>query len=191
VFLFRHVFNLDNELDEFNIFVSADNRYRLFVNGERVSYGPSIGDPSHQRYETVDIAKQYGDKIVTIQVDSNRFVDSRTPAKKFIKAKDIANILKDAIKINKDLLEDVFYFVSDYVEVYEPEDLEGHHIEEASKFILDDEVRNLQVELGELIGVELFVKLWNKHLKKIHGTYNPSEGFWAVINTDYKVSAFS
>mgnify|MGYP000312500456 FL=1 len=58
VFLFRHQFNLKNLVDEFNIFVSADNRYRLFVNGVRVCYGPSIGDTQHQRYETINIANQ-------------------------------------------------------------------------------------------------------------------------------------
>ncbi|MCK5781955.1 MAG: alpha-L-rhamnosidase N-terminal domain-containing protein [Flavobacteriales bacterium] len=70
VFLFRHDFNLEAEIEEFNIFVSADNRYRLFVNGERVSYGPSIGDPSHQRYETVDISKQLkvGENVIAAEV---------------------------------------------------------------------------------------------------------------------------
>ena len=70
VFLFRHEFKLEKEIEEFNIFVSADNRYRLFVNGERVSYGPSIGDPSHQRYETVDISKQLkvGENVIAAEV---------------------------------------------------------------------------------------------------------------------------
>ncbi len=70
VFLFRHEFLLENVVAEFNIFVSADNRYRLFVNGERVSYGPSIGDPSHQRYETVDISNhlKVGKNVIAAEV---------------------------------------------------------------------------------------------------------------------------
>ena len=70
VFLFRHEFNLENIEDAFNIFVSADNRYRLFVNGERVSYGPSIGDLAHQRYETVDISDQLkvGRNVIAAEV---------------------------------------------------------------------------------------------------------------------------
>ena len=36
--------------------MSADNRYRLFVNGEQVSSGPQRSDLMHWRYETVDLA---------------------------------------------------------------------------------------------------------------------------------------
>ncbi|MCK5823898.1 MAG: alpha-rhamnosidase [Ichthyobacteriaceae bacterium] len=70
VFLFRNDFKLDNVVEDFTIFVSADNRYRLFVNGEIVSYGPSAGDPSHQRYETVNIADKLkvGDNVIAAEV---------------------------------------------------------------------------------------------------------------------------
>ena len=70
VFLFRHVFNIESAVEEFNIFVSADNRYRLFVNGEIVSYGPLIGDTSHQRYETVNIADKLkvGENVIAAEV---------------------------------------------------------------------------------------------------------------------------
>ena len=70
VFLFRHQFNIENLTEEFNIFVSADNRYRLFVNGKSVCYGPSIGDTQHQRYETINIANQLkiGQNIIAAEV---------------------------------------------------------------------------------------------------------------------------
>lgn len=70
VFLFRHVFTLDKKMSEFIIFVSADNRYRLFVNGKRVCYGPSIGDTAHQRYETLNIADQLnvGKNVIAAEV---------------------------------------------------------------------------------------------------------------------------
>ena len=70
VFLFRHVFNLKKEVDKFNVFVSADNRYRLFVNGEIVCFGPSIGDLSHQRYETIDISDKLkvGENVIAAEV---------------------------------------------------------------------------------------------------------------------------
>ena len=35
---------------------SGDNRYQLFVNGQRAAWGPARGDLFHWRYETVDIA---------------------------------------------------------------------------------------------------------------------------------------
>jgi hypothetical protein len=40
----------------FVVHVSADNRYKLFVNGRFVSLGPARGDIFHWNYETVDLA---------------------------------------------------------------------------------------------------------------------------------------
>jgi alpha-L-rhamnosidase len=56
VFHFRRVFELDARPSSFVVHVSADNRYRLFVNGEQVSSGPQRSDLMHWRYETVDLA---------------------------------------------------------------------------------------------------------------------------------------
>jgi hypothetical protein len=57
VFHFRRVFEQRGKLDSFVIHVTADNRYQLFVNGERAALGPARGDLNHWRYETVDIAR--------------------------------------------------------------------------------------------------------------------------------------
>jgi len=56
VFNFRNSFELDKVPDGFTIYVSADNRYRLFVNGQEVSSGPARGSLEYWRYETVDIS---------------------------------------------------------------------------------------------------------------------------------------
>jgi alpha-L-rhamnosidase len=56
VYLFRRTILLNNKPDSFIIHVSADNRYKLFVNGEQVSLGPARGDLEHWYYETLDIA---------------------------------------------------------------------------------------------------------------------------------------
>jgi hypothetical protein len=56
VYHFRRVFDLDARPSRFVVHVSADNRYRLFVNGEPVSSGPQRSDLMHWRYETVDLA---------------------------------------------------------------------------------------------------------------------------------------
>ncbi len=56
VFLYRRNFDLPSVPKSFVIHVSADNRYRLFVNEKLVSSGPARGDINHWRYETVDIA---------------------------------------------------------------------------------------------------------------------------------------
>jgi alpha-L-rhamnosidase len=56
VYHFRRTFDLDSQPEKFIIHVSADNRYRLFVNGQSVCRGPARGDLMHWRFETVDIA---------------------------------------------------------------------------------------------------------------------------------------
>jgi len=56
VFHFRKSFQLDSVPQHFIIHTSGDNRYELFVNGERVLAGPARGDLNYWRYETIDIA---------------------------------------------------------------------------------------------------------------------------------------
>lgn len=56
VFHFRKTFELKAKPDEFIINISADNRYRLFVNGNSVCFGPERADLEHWHYETIDIA---------------------------------------------------------------------------------------------------------------------------------------
>lgn len=56
VFHFRKTFQLPAKPEEFIVHISADNRYRLFVNGNPVCSGPARGDMEHWRYETIDIS---------------------------------------------------------------------------------------------------------------------------------------
>ncbi|MEM9528893.1 MAG: alpha-L-rhamnosidase N-terminal domain-containing protein, partial [Bacteroidota bacterium] len=52
---FRREFTLDALPDSLAVMVSADNRYQLFLNGQRVGEGPARGDLLHWRYETYDL----------------------------------------------------------------------------------------------------------------------------------------
>jgi hypothetical protein len=56
VFHFRRILELPSRPERYVVHVSADNRYRLFVNGQQVSSGPQRSDLMHWRYETVDLA---------------------------------------------------------------------------------------------------------------------------------------
>ncbi len=56
VFLFRKDFTLTAIPDSFRVFLSADNRYRFYVNGTFICSGPAEGDLLNWRYETTDIA---------------------------------------------------------------------------------------------------------------------------------------
>jgi hypothetical protein len=55
VYHFRKSFLLNEKPQEFIIHVSADNRYKLYVNDTLVSFGPAKGDLYHWNFETVDI----------------------------------------------------------------------------------------------------------------------------------------
>ncbi|HTI57524.1 alpha-L-rhamnosidase C-terminal domain-containing protein [Mucilaginibacter sp.] len=56
VCLFRKVVNLENKPASYKVFVSGDNRYKLYVNGHLVSVGPARSDFYFWNYETVDLA---------------------------------------------------------------------------------------------------------------------------------------
>jgi hypothetical protein len=56
VFHFRKTLELPARPDSFVVHVSADNRYKLYVNGRQVSLGPARGDRDHWFYETVNLA---------------------------------------------------------------------------------------------------------------------------------------
>jgi len=56
VYHFRRSFELPAKPSSFVIHVTGDNRYQLYVNGERIVWGPARGDLNHWRFETVEIA---------------------------------------------------------------------------------------------------------------------------------------
>ena len=56
IFLFRHSLNLEVVPTSVEVKISADSRYRMYVNGVSVSFGPCKGDGQVWYYETVDIA---------------------------------------------------------------------------------------------------------------------------------------
>lgn len=70
VYIFRKVIDLQTKPSTYIIHVSADNRYKLFVNEKLVSLGPARGDLTHWNFETVDLAPylQAGKNIVAAKV---------------------------------------------------------------------------------------------------------------------------
>ncbi len=67
---FRNTFQMEDVPESYIIHISADNRYRLYVNEKEVCYGPQMGDMRHWRYESLDLAPflQEGQNIVAIEV---------------------------------------------------------------------------------------------------------------------------
>lgn len=67
---FRRTLTLDSIPASYRVRVSADNRFVLYVNGERVGDGPARGDLAHWRYELFDLAPfvHVGKNLVTATV---------------------------------------------------------------------------------------------------------------------------
>jgi hypothetical protein len=67
---FRHTLSLAAAPDSYIVRVSADNRFVLFVNGNRAGDGPARGDLVHWRYERFDLAPllKAGDNLITATV---------------------------------------------------------------------------------------------------------------------------
>ncbi|MBD2699040.1 family 78 glycoside hydrolase catalytic domain [Spirosoma sp. BT702] len=70
IFHFRKAIDLTQKPARFIVHVSADNRYRLFVNGKSVALGPARSDLQNWNYETIDLAPflQAGRNVLAAQV---------------------------------------------------------------------------------------------------------------------------
>lgn len=56
IYYFRKSIDVAVKPDSFIVYVSADNRYKLYVNGQLVSLGPARGDLNYWNYEKIDMA---------------------------------------------------------------------------------------------------------------------------------------
>lgn len=70
IYYFRKSFDLASIPKTYPVHVSADNRYKLFVNEMLVSLGPARGDLQHWNFETVDLAPflRAGHNVIAAQV---------------------------------------------------------------------------------------------------------------------------
>ena len=68
--LFRKVIYLDKENVNAKGWIIADSRYQLFVNGQRVQWGPAPSDPRWQEADPVDISHYLkpGENVIACQV---------------------------------------------------------------------------------------------------------------------------
>lgn len=69
-FLFKKNFRLETVPEKFVIHVSADNRYRLYVNGTFISHGPAQGSITNWQFDSYDIARylQSGANVIGSEV---------------------------------------------------------------------------------------------------------------------------
>ena len=55
VYLFRKTFDWDSKAAAFPIYISADNRYKLYVNGQLVGTGPAKSDLFNWNFDIIDL----------------------------------------------------------------------------------------------------------------------------------------
>lgn len=82
VYFFRRDIELGGKPSTFPVRLSADNRYRLVVNGEFVAEGPARGDLLNWNYETLDLARHLRSGRNAIAVTVWNFGDLK-PAAQF------------------------------------------------------------------------------------------------------------
>ncbi len=70
VFHFRKSFTLAEKPHHFIIHLSADNRYKLYINGKFTNDGPQLSDLRHWRFESLDIADLLlpGNNVIAVEV---------------------------------------------------------------------------------------------------------------------------
>lgn len=74
IVLFRRTVNLPSQpIDPVILKISADTRYRLFINGSGVSFGPCKSYTSRWYYETIDISGHLHAGVNTITARVLRF----------------------------------------------------------------------------------------------------------------------
>jgi len=132
-------------------------------------------------------AQNYGKNIVSLEIDTTKFVGSRDNVSKHLSKKSLIKLFEEINKIDNEAF---YYFVSDWIEVYNPEDIEQWHLEAMVDNIGSEKIRNFQITMAEIVGVENFVKIWNKVFKNIHGTYYTwaeNEKWFCVINPKLKL----
>ncbi|VGO17217.1 hypothetical protein PDESU_05813 [Pontiella desulfatans] len=94
---FRQEFELDAVSDSATINLFADSRYRLWVNGTFIGYGPVRFVPAHPEYDTYDLAPHLteGDNTILVEVTSfgsNTFQSTRDSRAGFIAWGEVAGI---------------------------------------------------------------------------------------------------
>lgn len=70
VYYFKKKIVFDQLPKHLKVHVSADNRYRFYVNGSFVGFGPATGDLDHWHFETYNIARflKSGDNVIAAMV---------------------------------------------------------------------------------------------------------------------------
>jgi len=133
----------------------------------------------------ISVARDYGSKVVSLDIDQSKFLPSREHLGYFLQENEVVKFLSILIEES----EDFWYLLSDYgIEVSEPEEVETYHLRQLYAMMKDGQIRNFQTEIADqLDDMDLFLKAW-KECFKWQGTYNEDLGWYAVIWSDNQIN---
>lgn len=133
----------------------------------------------------IEVAKTYGPKISAIDASELTIVPSRKIAADVVDFNEAVDLVA---KLNQ-MSEDFWYIYSDYgIEVANPEDVETYHHADLCRHMLNEEVRNWQIELAQAAdSIEIFVQAWAMTMS-IDGLFDEVQKFYSIIQTDIPVT---
>ena len=76
---YRLRFHIDQPITA-RVHVSGDERYALYLDGERIGRGPERGDPLHWRFESYDLTLEPGEHVLAAWVNSAGHTGGRAPS---------------------------------------------------------------------------------------------------------------
>ena len=135
------------------------------------------------------VASSYGnfiyETIETIsEINQNKiFLPSRKPistVKMFYNR--LPELFRNLSKKSDDNLENMFYLISDWIEIYEPEDLLDNDsiFDDFAKSIKNDDARNFFITMADNFGGD-FVDEFNKIYPKIYGLFNDDLNYYVFL----------
>jgi hypothetical protein len=131
-------------------------------------------------FGSLEVANDYGPFVYkTVESLKNKlFLPSRKSIGRIPNFyKKVPVLLKELFKLDE---ETMFYQISDWIPVSEPEEIEEYHIEEFASKLKDEELRNFLITYADLYGGD-FLDVFNKVYPKVYGTFNKELNFYAFL----------
>lgn len=140
--LFRKNFTIDKCEDTF-IYISADDYYKLYINGQFVCQGPAAAYPFHYYYNKVDISKylKKGENTVAIHTYYQGLIN-----RVWVSGDDRAGLILDIIAKDKVLLSSDESFKYSYHKGFEQIGKYGYETQFAEKYISQTESEGFFLE---------------------------------------------
>lgn len=164
----------------------GDNYGTTMLNSAYMLYEKSSNQEGVGIYfsPNIDIAASYGRYISKINKNElNTIINSRTTVEDVVDKHDAIDFM---YALNESPT--FWYMVTDYgFEIESHDDVNIGIISDLYHMMKTSEIRNWQIELAEASGVDIFVSSWNKYIR-IDGLYEEQSDFYAIINTDVKVT---